>query len=384
MKEISDDDKYVIKEFLAKCEIEKFFFSINQNPQSKNIKKDDAKQFREELSKRIKKYTGEVCVTFTFCSTKRNAPLVHKLVKNYMDLMHKTMSNVDSLSQIAFNDDDQVSYLHARHFYCDDFPTNEFFSEDEKKAIQPYISIKIFSIVLLNEMMSLVKKYCDRPMMDDFDFQESSLGKTLQTCKGKPGFEFVDDDMIASARKADKMMTQWDILDFLNISVFDIIPIWNAQNNPMWSFLQDSNFFKLKIMSINIPQIPTKEGDSAIFKTALEREIEKFKDTVKTMKEILIPVAMKFVYFPPLNHSKDMDNVVLETIPKIITILRPPRMMQIEPNFDERLVGINEYEIIRMQSNNHCPSGALYFLVRDAFKFKSFWDEGLDLLKQCL
>lgn len=377
MKNISEEDKEKISDFIQKVECSEFMFSIQQKPKSKKIRKSEAKRFREELSKAIsQKFNNDICVILTFCSTQRNTPQTHKLVKNYMDLMHKPMSKIDTLSQIAFVDDDQVAYLHAQHFYG-----NDFLSEEEKKEIQPSISIRIFPMDYFNEMMSFVYRYCQKPIIQEPDFDETKLSETLQSCKGKKGFEFVDDDMIEAAKATDKMLNQWDVLDFFNISIFDIIPIWKEQENPLFAIPGDYNFFNMKIMSINIPKIPTLEGEFSVFKENLKIEIETFRDSVKNMKELQIPIAMKFVYFPPEGHSKDMDNVVLETIPKIISILRPPRMVQKDSSFAEHLVGVNEYEIIRMKPNVHCPNGSLFFLVRDAFKFKNLWDEGLDLLK---
>ncbi len=364
---------------MKKCNwLEKsLLFSIDQNPKSKNISINEAREFRKALSDKVQRtYTEEICVFFSFFSTKRNSPQVHKLVKNYMDLMHKPMEEVDDLSRIVFDDDSQVSYLHAIHYCIDETESNEI-SEG------PKINIWIVPFRYFIKMVHFVYDSCERPQRDDSLQEESNFAETLKLLVGKPGFEKVSQATVKEAEAMDHIINQESLLNFFNLSIFDIAPIWKTYKNSQYECFEELSHFTLKLLSIKISKIPTKEGDSKEFESALKEELEKFKQSVKIMDALQLPIGLKFLYFPPnRRHTKDIDNIVLKTIPKIIDILHPPIRRQTELIVKEGQRGINQYEILKMPYSKRYNEGALTFIVTNNISFKSFWEEGLELLKQ--
>lgn len=364
---------------MKKCNwLEKsLLFSIDQNPKSKNISINEAREFRKALSDKVQRtYTEEICVFFSFFSTKRNSPQVHKLVKNYMDLMHKPMEEVDDLSKIVFDDDSQVSYLHAIHYCIDETESNEI-SEG------PKINIWIVPFRYFIKMVHFVYDSCERPLRDDFLQEESSFAESIKLLVGKPGFEKISQKTVKDAEAMDHIINQESLLNFFNLSIFDIAPIWKAYKNPQYKCFEELYHYTLKLMSIKIPKIPTKEGDSEKFTLALKNELEKFRRSFKTMDALQMPIGLKFLYFPPTRrHTKDIDNIVLKTIPKIIDILHPPIKRQMELIVKEGQRGVNQYEILKMPYNKRYKEGALTFVLTNNISFKSFWEEGLELLKK--
>lgn len=352
-------------------------FSINQEPKSKNISIDEARIFRKALSDKAQaKYTEKLCVFFSFYSTKKNSPQVHNLVKNYMDLMHKPMENVDNLSKIVFDDDSQVSYLHAIHYYSEDTASG-------KHPEKPQIHINVVPFRYFRKMLNEVYNKCERPPKDDFFHEDSNFAETINSLVGKPGFENIDQTTVEDAQKMDHLINQESWLNFFDISIFDIAPIWMASRNRNYACFEGLFHHTLKIMSINIPKIPVKKGDSVAFEQDLKNELKKFKISVKTMNALQIPVAPKFLYFPPNGkHTKDIDNIVLQTIPKIIDILHPPQKWQKDFDDKESLRGINQYEILKMPYNKHYKDGSLFITLTNNLSFKSFWDEGYELLEK--
>lgn len=352
-------------------------FSIKQNPKSKKISINEARVFRKALSDKVhKKYTESICVFFSFFSTKRNSHQVHKLVKNYMDLMHKPMEEVDDLSGIVFDDDSQVSYLHAIHYCIDETESNEI-SED------PQINIWVVPFKHFKKMVYLVYDSCERPQRDDPFQEESDFAETIKLLVGKPGFEKISQTIIKEAEAMDHIINQESLLNFFNLSIFDIAPIWKAYKNPQYKCFEELYHYTLKLMSIKIPKIPTKEGDSEKFTLALKNELEKFRQSFKTMDALQIPIGLKFLYFPPSRqHTKDIDNIVLKTIPKIIDILHPPIRRQTGLIVKEGQRGVNQYEILKMPYSKRYNEGTLTFVVTNNQSFKSFWKEGLELLEQ--
>lgn len=356
---------------------ESLLFSINQDPKSKNISISEAREFRKALSDKVqRRYTEEICVFFSFFSTKRNSPQVHKLVKNYMDLMHKPMEGVDNLSRIVFDDDSQVSYLHAIHYCINETESNDI-SED------PQISIWVVPFRYFKKMVHLVYDSCERPQRDDFFQDESNFAETIKLLVGKPGFEKISQITVKKAEAMDHIINQESLLNFFNLSIFDIAPIWKAYKNPQYKCFEELYHYTLELMSIKIPKIPTREGDSEKFESDLKEKLEEFKQSINTMDAIQIPVGLKFLYFPPnRRHTKDIDNIVLKSIPKIIDILHPPIRRQMELIVKEDQRGVNQYEILKMPCNKRYKEGILTFVVTNNISFKSFWKEGLELLEQ--
>ncbi|MES2627364.1 MAG: hypothetical protein V4616_00220 [Bacteroidota bacterium] len=135
------------------------FLVVNQEPKSKNISDKEISFFRSEIKRQMgkrRRFQGDVILDFTFWVTKRNPPTLHKLVKNYMDLLHKDFPKVDKNRQLLFKDDSQVKFLLARCF----FP-NEMSNTEEEDAERDWkIVIKAYSLSNFVQDLQLARYHC--------------------------------------------------------------------------------------------------------------------------------------------------------------------------------------------------------------------------------
>ena len=93
-----------------------FLFSVKLEPRAKSKKKDHAREFRRILKLQMqdqkrRRFRSKIILEISFTATARNPPTLQKLVKNYLDLLHKPMPETDNLKSILFEDDSQIQVL---------------------------------------------------------------------------------------------------------------------------------------------------------------------------------------------------------------------------------------------------------------------------------
>ena len=96
--------------------IKPIWLTINQEPKGKNSSDEEKQYFRNEVKKQLKKnkrrrFRGDLILQIDYYTTKDNPPELQTLSKNYLDLLHKEMPHIDSLSKILYGDDDQIKIL---------------------------------------------------------------------------------------------------------------------------------------------------------------------------------------------------------------------------------------------------------------------------------
>ena len=93
--------------------------TINQEPKSKNgILKNEKIEFRDEVLRQLKNqnrraFRKDIVLQIDFQTTANNPPSVQNLVKNYFDLLHKEMPDIDEKKWLLFKDDNQVKVIIA-------------------------------------------------------------------------------------------------------------------------------------------------------------------------------------------------------------------------------------------------------------------------------
>src|SRR5262245_31931739 len=81
--------------------LDKIYLHIEQEPKSKNgITLAEQREFRKQVKDYLKKssrrpFRGDIILEIDFQTTEDNPPALQTLTKNYLDLLHKSMPNVD-------------------------------------------------------------------------------------------------------------------------------------------------------------------------------------------------------------------------------------------------------------------------------------------------
>ena len=92
------------------------YLSLNIEPKGKNSSNHEKLFFRQEIKRQMKKmnrrpFRGDIILEIDYFTTKDNPPSLQNLSKNYLDLLHKQMPNIDKNRGILFKDDSQIKIL---------------------------------------------------------------------------------------------------------------------------------------------------------------------------------------------------------------------------------------------------------------------------------
>jgi hypothetical protein len=105
---------------LEKRRLRRVRIMLEQQPQSKNIKRADAIAFHRAVLERLEAagqlaYRGNVFLQFDFYSSAKDPPAINQLPKNYLDLLSKPRDDAGiDRTRLLFRDDRQVKGLIVR------------------------------------------------------------------------------------------------------------------------------------------------------------------------------------------------------------------------------------------------------------------------------
>lgn len=388
MKNKKDKEHEFVKRLLGLWTYKSIYLSIEQTPSQKQMKTEERKKFRALAKAKVDHpFDGDICIIFHFKSVSQNPPRVDKLVKNYMDLMHKP-DTCDNLKEIVFHDDSQVRYIHVNHFESAQYNKNE--SNDK-----PNVRITIMPFSFFRHMLYCIDKFCERPVPEYCDFETSSLERAVRDLQVAQGVKSISNDAIASAEIVDAWNWQESILKCLKKNIFDILPFFKIHQNDKYATWMKSECeefdlfekFYLKCLGaflFKIPNVPQKHGETDTFIKTIRRRLLAFDSKILGFKQIRIPVVIQFIYIPPTNSSfsKDVDNIALMVIPEIMECFAFPKKVQKEDDVLPHNRGVTEYEIIQLPANHRYPEGCLFFSFTDKKSFRSMWVDGKNILEQ--
>lgn len=119
--------------------IKPIWFTVKQEPKGKNSSDEEKRNFRKEIKEQLReqnrrRFRGDLILQIDYYTTKDNPPELQTLSKNYLDLLHIEMPQIDSLKSILYEDDDQIKILISNYHI------------DEKAHKKPCIEIKAYSM----------------------------------------------------------------------------------------------------------------------------------------------------------------------------------------------------------------------------------------------
>jgi hypothetical protein len=386
------------------------YIQVFQEPKSKNsITLNEKRDFRSkvfELLKQRKKraFRSDIVCEIDFYTTQDNPPALQTLTKNYLDLLHKPMPEVDKYDKILFNDDNQIKILIA-NYHLNLYNRNK-----------PEIRIRVYRYNYFIKDIELV----DRILHNEFAYSDNSDIKFKELdyfdyLKKYDDYEYID-DLVDITTFQDNYINAFGTLAF-NIEkqyLLRRIQEQFLQNNSltisdlMWLFSDVLNYKKrysnaefqrlntginekLIAFTTNIIELkgaPIQKGDTKLFKDNLENKLKDFKAKYSILFPLLQPINVTVFYTLPIKNLLDLDNLARYIIPLLISIFEPPSKM-ILPTLNEVFknkiankqripkYGLINYQLIRRDRKLSDPEeGIIKFYISDGlFSYNSIWNQ---------
>lgn len=389
------------------------YLSVNHEPKSKNsISSQEKRDFRQTIKNQLKKYKrrafrGDIILEMDFQTTKNNPPAIQTLVKNYLDLLHKPIPEIDINKEILFKDDSQIKILIANYHL------------DELSIGKPEIRIKAYRYSHFIKDVELA----DRIRHDDFKhdffrsfhtnrhldedeersnrFNESYYEDLKELKEGK---EWYDKNFGPEYYNLQKhfliRQIQEQYLKQNNLSLNDLISLFQASFIKNKKYSNDDAFQNLlgiasKLISVSMTWLelggaPVKKGDKKIFKKHLGNKLNDFKEKYKLLFPLLHPIRLTVFYTPPISNILDLDNLARYIIPLITDIFKPPSTLNLSYNSkflnqslkrESRIIqsfpenGIGSYQLIYRPRKEESPEeGEINLFISDGlFSSDDIW-----------
>lgn len=128
----------------------------------------------------------------------------------------------------------------------------------------------------------------------------------------------------------------------------------------------------------NVGTLPER-GETAAFERRLRRLLEDRREQFPTLLPLRARSGISMILFEKHGHSKDLDNLVRQTLPAILDVLRPPvhdhqGWLANAPDLSEVAVDIPFIEIASIPAEmSDMPPGSLVLGLSSADRFSSWW-----------
>lgn len=321
-------------------------FYIKQEPKSKkSLKKEDKKHFRETIKEHLQKnnrraYRSDIILQIDYYTTENNPPPLQTLSKNYLDLLHKPMPEIDNLEGILFKDDGQIKILIANYHL------NEY--GDNKSQIR----INTCTLTSFYEDIALAYRiirndFSDKDYSNDYQFEEYLKDEELDDntdvyrdyndlLKNEVEIKKMFGEQYFLAREfLYKREIQERYLSFNRINIYALVNLFQSEFSDNRKYKGDERFMKIWDSTKNyvflasdffdLGKAPSDKGDSKFLKSQLREQLNEFKKKKPVLFPFLVPLSIIVLFVPPKRNVIDLDNLARNYIvPFINEILRPP------------------------------------------------------------
>lgn len=328
----------------------RFSIEIPMEPKSKNsISPDEKVFFQEHLDKKLtdsnrRGFLGPIAIELNFHPTENAPPHIHKLPKNYLDLLSQpTQNSKINRKNLLFRDDRQVQILIVNYHI-------------EKRNEKPGISINAINMSNLMEDLNLIDKIKTNSFRYDDEKNSYDFEKLIDEDGNKLSLHSNLDDSIENYYLTIEMETFYDKhlekksyekmleLDLYSIQTY-LFALDKIRPNDIFYFypklIEDrckvikedriKNMLELNrnlIVSptfsiLDILALPTKKGETKKFKHKIRQSLIKFKNKYKFVSPLLINVSLTILYIPPKYQEIDLDNLARYIVPYVNEELQP-------------------------------------------------------------
>lgn len=376
---------------------------INQEPGTKkSLSIENKKFFRSEVKRILKEgnkraFRSDIILEIQFFTSQDHPPQIRTLTKNYLDLLHKPMPEVDDLEKILYNDDYQIKLLISNYHF-------DFFGDSK-----PKIRIRAYRYSLFKKDIELADQ-----LSHDFEF-DNGIGNRLRSDYDNRYDSYLDhlDDkkwMLENGMEESFYQTkQYQLQDLQEsylksheVTYKDLLYIFQSSFKKNKIYRDDPKFRKLwetikeyttlSFNTIALGGAPIASGESKIFKENLVARLNEFKSKHKILFPLLYPIGITVFYTPPERNAQDLDNLARLIIPLIIDIFNPPSstntsqaiagvfpQLKIEEYGTQKLPknSITNYQIVNRPRNEDSPdAGEIDLFISDGMNFHyNLWNQ---------
>jgi len=376
-------------------------FYINQETYSKNnMTQTEQLRFQQEISAHMEKsqrraFKGPVILKMDFFPNRGNRPSIHKLAKNYLDLLWRPTEGLKN-PRLLLVDDRQISILIVNYHVQNVNPT-------------PHIEIKLAPMRDFVEDIRLVENIRSKisfPEDDDrtsYDEKEILYGDAKDPIEG---FETIRESLIETnelkglitdslfERMYNMKMREFQSAFFLmeKIKPTDLMQLYPDTENVTDDIL--GHIFeqhRKMILTYSLPPLrteglPIRAGETKQFKDTIRGMILQFREKYPALVPLLINLNLTILYVPPRTQEIDLDNLARYIVPFINEALEPPNGVWFtgyqHPNRFPKHT-IIQYQIIKIPRSEKDPENGSVRLVFGEYRpYKDCWSDIDDVISR--
>jgi Holliday junction resolvase RusA-like endonuclease len=243
---------------------------------------------------------ARMAVSMTFFPKSKQNPVLHNLVKFYMD----------ELRALVFTDDRQVSYLTAESW----LPMKKARDDEGDEPSKVYIEVE-----RLADYKAKFDLYFTLLRNDGFrdylrDRGDSFLGEDEFEIDSKflADFPMLPDEVRGFIRRHDKEERQRKLLSFNQIHAEDRpgLPRWIRFLSPHLKRLREIEPF-----SVDLGNLPLK-GETTIYRDRIRKSLQALKAKHTSLDRIVVPLELDVQVISSGSYvSKDLDNIMRDVAP---------------------------------------------------------------------
>jgi len=365
--------------------IKTIYLDIKQEPKGKNSSNHEKLFFRQEIKRQLKEmnrrpFKGDIILEIDYFTTQNNPPALQTLSKNYLDLLHKSMPDIDSNKGLLFQDDSQVKIL-ISNYHLDEYGKQD-----------PHIRISAYSLGNFYKDIELADRILSNKFDDSDSFRHLRFEDDLREDFDYNGSDYIDElrDLEKDKEFYNKHFgEQYYVLQkhfytrqiqekFLkqnNVGIRDIISLFqpyfsynkkyfdDKRFQSLWDSTRNLIFFSSSFLDFG--NAPLQDGEKAVFKMKLQKELQKFKEKYKILFPLLQPISVIITFLPPKRNVVDLDNLARYIVPFVNEILEPPATFKL--TYDRKYLNEllkNEVEIAQRFPPNSIASYQLIHIPR--------------------
>ena len=373
---------------LFRRRLKRLYFKIKQEPKSKrSISEEEKKDFQQQILHILQKfkrkaYRSPVIMEIDFYCDQDNAPAIHSLAKNYLDLLSiPTLNSNIKRKRLLYNDDSLIKILIVNCTFKSNLSPSILIKVDRLKNFLE--DLKLVERIIHDDFVEFDGSYnsfdideIEQENNNDFSYPYEKL-EDLREGKdffikniGRDSYNIMEDFAIQDIQK--------NYLQIGNLSISSFISLFGPfleKEAPLDVFqaieniLKESrNFIISPPLALDLKHTPIKNGQTKIFKSNVKTVLKNFTKQFPILSPLKVPLGVIVLYVPPKNRSIDLDNLARYIIPFVNDTIQPP------VNFINSINSIKRYQFIELPRFDNDSDAGYVRLIFDNPFLGSVWD----------
>lgn len=377
------------KNLLYRRRLKRLYFQIKQEPKSKrSINEEEKKYFQQQIVQTLQDfkrsaYRSPVIMEITFYLNQKNPPSIHKLAKNYLDLLQNPVvdSNIKR-KKLLCDDDRLIKILIINYTLCSDSPSGISIKIDRLKNF--FEDVKLVDRIIHNDFeeddssynsfdINEIEQENNNDFFDPYEkLEDLREGKDFFIKNiGRDSYNIMEDFAIQDIQK--------DYLQIGNLSASGLMPLFAPfLNERMPSDISQAileitknhrNMIISPPLALDLRHTPIKNGQTKIFKSNVKTVLKNFTKQFPILSPLKTPLGVIVLYVPPKTQSIDLDNLARYIIPFVNETIRP------SIGFVNSTNSIKRYQFIELPRFDSDSDAGYVRLIFDNPFLGSVWDK---------